>query len=214
MKQLPLLLSVVAGLLATGCASLDRSPEVFNQPSVYGSPEPIAAAIRPPVKAATGLPTYSSPAAQRFAALSSDGRSNLAHGDAAAAEYSFSQALEVNPFDPIALNNLAVAKAERNQFYTALGLLERAAKLAPSNAEIAANLARMRLYVAEVATVGRDPLLPLGRVEDGLPPDAPALWDSTAPLNQVTPVGYYSSSGCKNRSKQPDSAACISEPAP
>ncbi len=212
MNSRPIAAALAGALLAAGCASLDRTPEVFNGPSAYGAPTPIAAEIRPPSGTAHSLPAYSSPAAQRFAALSSDGRNSLAQGDAAAAEYSFSQALEVNPFDPIALNNLAVAKAERNQFYSALGLLERAAKLAPSNAEIAANLARMRLYVAEVATVGRDPLGPLGRV-DGLPPDAPALWDASAPLNQVSPPGYYSSSGCSVLKGAPDATACVKEPA-
>ena len=118
----------------------------------------------------------------------------------------------MNPFDPVALNNLAVAKAERNQFYAALGLLERAAKLAPSNAEIAANLARMRLYVVETGSVGRDPLAPLANVEDGMPPNPPVLWDASMSLTRTAAPGYYSSAGCAMQKGKADEAACVTAP--
>jgi tetratricopeptide (TPR) repeat protein len=195
---------------------LDKLPaSATQQASTYGAPEVIPAPIEVPnAAAAAKLPrqAYSSPAAQQFASYATSGRESLAHGDAAAAEYSFNQALEVNPFDPVALNNLAVAKAERNQFYSALGLLERAAKLAPSNAEVAANLARMRLYVAETATVGRDPLAPLANVDDGLPPLPPQLWDASLPLSRSVAPGYYSSAACSMRKGQAEAAACVTEP--
>jgi len=207
-------LAACAGLSA--CASLDQAPTAAaQQASVYGAPEIIPAPIEVPTAAASAkLPrqAYSSPAAQQFASYATTGRESLAQGDAVAAEYSFNQALEVNPFDPVALNNLAVAKAERNQFYSALGLLERAAKLAPSNAEVAANLARMRLYVAETATVGRDPLGPLPNVDDGLPPQPPRLWDASLPLSRTAVPGYYSSAACSMRPGQTDAAACVTEP--
>jgi len=82
----------------------------------------------------------------RPSALDSAGRNSLANGDLAAADDSFQQELDSNPFDPIALNNLAVARSEEGKYQDALTLLERATKLAPDNVEIAANLSRMRAY--------------------------------------------------------------------
>jgi tetratricopeptide (TPR) repeat protein len=87
----------------------------------------------------------------------------------------------VNPFDPVALNNLAVAKADAYQYQEALKLLERAVRLAPDRNDIAANLDQLKTWVntygiptgeirqqlmnAEFSTPGRD-----------IPPPPPALW--------------------------------------
>lgn len=62
--------------------------------------------------------------------------------------------LPVNPFDPAALNNLAIEHAERGDLGKAQELLERAAKLDPDNEDIAANLADIRRMRESVASPG------------------------------------------------------------
>lgn len=63
--------------------------------------------------------------------------------------------LPVNPFDPAALNNLAIEHAERGDLGKAQELLERAAKLDPDNEAIAANLADIRRVRESVASPGQ-----------------------------------------------------------
>lgn len=111
----------------------------------------------------------------------SKGRTNFAQGDVAAAEASFGQAVDVNPFDPIALNNLAVTKTEAGQFHEALSLLQRAERLAPQNTEIAANLARLRSwnqnYAMQDGSVLGQAGIDMGTFKN-LPPKPPELWDT------------------------------------
>lgn len=111
------------------------------------------------------------------------GRRNMAEGDVATAERRFAEALEINPFDPVALNNLAAAKAEQGDYHTALELLERAERLAPQSADIAANLARLRGWVNYYAGNELHPAariaVPQARMTEGLPPPPPALWEPT-----------------------------------
>jgi len=115
--------------------------------------------------------------------VDSTARKSLAAGDVAGAEAGFGQAVSVNPFDPIALNNLAVAKTEAGQFHEALELLQRAERLAPQNTEVAANLARLRSWNQNYAmqdgrTLGSTDTVG-GLVEfKNLPPPPPALWDT------------------------------------
>lgn len=68
------------------------------------------------------------------------GRAYLAEGEPVAAAQSYSQALKVNPFDAVALNNLAVAKAAAGDYQSARDLLARAQRIAPTRADIRANL--------------------------------------------------------------------------
>jgi hypothetical protein len=95
------------------------------------------------------------------------------------------QAPLLNPFDPIALNNIAVAEAARGRYQQALTLLQRAVKLAPARADIAANLASMRQWLAQAegqAALGLQPQrLQLPYQESAVAP-VPPLWRSTAPL--------------------------------
>ena len=133
--------------------------------SVYGQPS----AIPEPIRAPSAVNT-----AEVFG-YDDLGRQGFAEGDAGKAEFNFEKALEVNPFDPVALNNLSVARAERGQFHEAMGLLERAAKLDPNNADVAANLARLRGYVQGYAMAGMEPLLPQS-ASGPLPPAPPGLW--------------------------------------
>lgn len=89
----------------------------------------------------------------------------------------------INPFDPIALNNMAVTEASRGRYQQALSLLQRAVKLAPARADIAGNLSSLQRWFAQVegqAALGMQPQpLQLPYQESSLP-DLPALW--TSPL--------------------------------
>lgn len=100
----------------------------------------------------------------------------------------------VNPFDPIALNNLAVAEVNLGRYQQALTLLQRAARLAPARADIALNLSNLERWMelaAQQATMGLAPkALQMPRPESA-PPDLPPLWQSTAPQgsgNGTAPV--------------------------
>lgn len=91
--------------------------------------------------------------------------------------------LSTNPFDPIALNNLAVTRAEQGDIYAAEDMLQRASKLAPNNLEIQRNLTRV-LQWQEVQSSEYIPpsryALPEGFGEQGLPPPPPPLWNSAS----------------------------------
>ena len=103
----------------------------------------------------------------------------------------------INPFDPIALNNLAVMEAGRGRYQQASSLLQRAVKLAPARADIAVNLSNLQRWLAQAegqAALGLTPQpLQLPYQEAGVP-DVPPLWatpppNSLAPrLNQQAPV--------------------------
>lgn len=102
-------------------------------------------------------------------------RSDMARGNLDAAESNLRQALEVNPFDPVALNNLAVAKAEQGDYHSSLDLLERAYELAPNHPDIQLNLTRMRGWVMTYAgNETRSKSNDWGRT--GLPPSPPPAW--------------------------------------
>jgi len=96
-------------------------------------------------------------------------------------EKRYQEDLSDNPFDPIALNNLAVTKAEQGDVYAAEEMLQRAARLAPTNIEIKRNLTRV-LQWQEVQSNEFIPptryALPDGFGEQGLPPAPPPLWQS------------------------------------
>lgn len=97
-----------------------------------------------------------------------------------ATQFRFERQLRVNPFDPAALNNLAVVKAGQGRFDDAHDLLQRAARLAPASTEITANLMRLRAWME---TLGRDPaaLDPPALGLSNIPPEPPPLWDPTPP---------------------------------
>ena len=92
----------------------------------------------------------------------------------------FEEALGINPFDPVALNNLAAAKVEWGDFHSALELLKRAARLAPQDTEIAANLSRLRGWLNSYSEAGMAAPGPqdLAQNQSGsLPPPPPPLWE-------------------------------------
>lgn len=182
MSSRALLVSLLPLLVCVACASTPASTAPVPAPAGYA---PVVAAsgqryqsqppaLAPPIRP----PTVARPAAA-FGQEDS-GLEGMAAGETERAEQSFERALEVNPFDPVALNNLAVAKAEQGQFHEATAFLERAAKLQPDNAEIAANLARLRGYVQGYAMAGVEPAGPAQPQSSGLPPAPPPLWGSRA----------------------------------
>lgn len=80
-----------------------------------------------------------------------------------------------NPFDPVTLNNLAVARGERGDFFVAADLLQRARRLAPGHPVIEQNLAQVDAWVSHHADSGRiTPLAEDQRLR--LPPEPPPLW--------------------------------------
>ncbi|HKY90943.1 MAG TPA: hypothetical protein VJM11_07875 [Nevskiaceae bacterium] len=95
------------------------------------------------------------------------------------AQFRFERQLRVNPFDPAALNNLAVVKAAQGRYGDAKDLLERAQRLAPDSVEIEANLSRLRIWM-EMAGEPRGPTGP-GLDASPFPPEPPRLWDPVPP---------------------------------
>ena len=112
-------------------------------------------------------------------------RQHLAEGQPDAAELALQEALQVNPFDAAAINNLAVVRSEQGHYYEAIDLLERASRLTPDDPEIAANLARLRHWVQAYGMSANDPYGVLPHPSDGtpslsqpsVPAPAPPLWD-------------------------------------
>lgn len=94
-------------------------------------------------------------------------------------------ALAINPFDPIALNNMAIVEASRGRYQQASSLLQRAVKLAPARADIAANLSSLQRWMAQVegqAALGMTPQpLQLPYQESAIP-EVPPLWVQPPPL--------------------------------
>ncbi|MDT0497349.1 tetratricopeptide repeat protein [Algiphilus sp. W345] len=158
----PILPFCLAALVLASCAADDPRAEGLNVRAPYGS------------VAGQGAVASGSPGSS----YSNMGRQSLAQGQPERAAYQFEEALKVNPFDPVALNNLAVAKAEQEDYHTAVDLLSRAARLAPDDVEIAANLARLRNWVNSEALSGVDSEDWSGQADlSALPPPPPDLWN-------------------------------------
>ncbi|MFZ6656891.1 tetratricopeptide repeat protein [Undibacterium sp. TJN19] len=110
-----------------------------------------------------------------------EGRNFLAEGNNSAASKKFAEAAKVNPFDASALNNQAVALAAQGDTEKALNLLERANRLAPNRADIAANLTELRNWMNRNNPQIQAPQrkLPIGAAYQGqgdIPPEPPPLW--------------------------------------
>jgi len=93
----------------------------------------------------------------------------------------FEERLDVNPFDPVALNNLAVARAEQGEVYEAEELLRRAVKIAPEDPTLRQNLERVQRWQPVQSSDFAPPTryqLPEGFDRQGLPPTPPPLWRS------------------------------------
>lgn len=193
-------------------------------PGPFGTPSNIPEPLRGPVMQ---QPEFATPVdMDALYGYDSAGRAGLAEGDPARAEFSYERALEVNPFDAVALNNLAVAKAENGQFYEAMALLERAAKLTPDNSDVVANLARLRGYVQSYATAGVGPTeaTRTASYSGNLPPPPPALWARSeraytsrpaAPRpSMAAPQDYYVSDACRRVKNKDGTVDVVCDPQP
>jgi tetratricopeptide (TPR) repeat protein len=123
--------------------------------------------------AATHAPTFA-------ADLMQYGRAYLAEGDHAAAAKSYAEVVRLNPFDPVAQNNLAVARAAAGDYQSALELLNRAVKLAPNRTDIRENLTGLQGWMASTggvtpaATTRPQAVRPVAAA--AVLPEPPGLW--------------------------------------
>lgn len=107
-------------------------------------------------------------------------RSAYARGDIPRAAAALNESVRVNPFDPVALNNLAVNYAAQGDYQNALSLLERALRIAPNRSDIMNNHANLRAWMSQDSqfTLGSRPTntpLNFPRAEDS-PQNFPPLW--------------------------------------
>lgn len=103
----------------------------------------------------------------------------LSRGDTARAIAQLESELGKNPFDPVVLNNLAVAYGDKADFSRAGELLRRAHRLAPADSVIRRNLYAVEQWQAYMAQRSEQAELTRG-TRDGsdprIPPEPPALW--------------------------------------
>jgi tetratricopeptide (TPR) repeat protein len=123
---------------------------------------------------------FTSPADRDAAA-----RSAYARGDTSRVNSSLTEAVRTNPFDPVALNNLAVNYAASGDYQNAVALLERAQRIAPNRVDIVNNLANLKAWMVQdsqfaVGTRGTPQALNFPRAED-TPPELPPLWAGPTP---------------------------------
>jgi tetratricopeptide (TPR) repeat protein len=107
-------------------------------------------------------------------------RSAYARGDVSRAATALNESVRVNPFDAVALNNLAVNYAAQGDYQNALSLLERALRIAPNRSDIMNNHANLRAWItqdSQFALGSRPNSAPLNfpRAED-TPGNFPPLW--------------------------------------
>lgn len=126
-------------------------------------------------------------------------RSAYARGDIPRAAAALNESVRVNPFDPVALNNLAVNYAAQGDYQNALSLLERALRIAPNRSDIMNNHANLRAWMSQdtqFAVGSRPTNTPLNfpRAEDS-PQNFPPLW---APPQQMQNPPVVRSSGQQN----------------
>lgn len=124
------------------------------------------------------------------------GRAYLAEGENAAAIESFQDANRLNPFDPVALNNLGVAHAAAGDYQSALELFARAVKLAPNRRDIGENHRYLLTWMAGERRGGigekSAPSIQAGLTNTDLgryTPEPPALWQvhgKKSPQPQIT----------------------------
>lgn len=80
-----------------------------------------------------------------------------------------------NPYDPVALNNLAVARARGGEAFSALDLLDRASRLAAGNRIIESNRDALRDWIARRIDAGNRRVALQAGTGSALPAP-PALW--------------------------------------
>ncbi len=117
------------------------------------------------------------------------GRAYLAEGDSAAAVQSYSELVRQNPFDPVALNNMAVAKAAAGDYQSALEMLQRAQRLAPQRLDIRDNLNQLQAWLQQNHTIAISSKLPAARSPGSsaatILPEPPPLWPPVAATSRT-----------------------------
>ncbi|NKF23727.1 tetratricopeptide repeat protein [Solimonas marina] len=105
-------------------------------------------------------------------------QSLLENGKVSQAVTTLEDSLGDNPFDPVQLNNLAVVRTRDGDVYTALQLLDRAARLEPDQPVIADNRKKLREWIAAKIGANKQQMdaVPLDHLPSMLP-DPPPLWD-------------------------------------
>ncbi len=118
------------------------------------------------------------------------GRAYLAEGDSTAAVHSYGELVRQNPFDPVALNNMAVAKAAAGDYQSALDMLQRAQRLAPQRLDIRDNLTQLQNWLQQHHTIPVASKLPaarpLGSSAATILPEPPPLWSPPASASSST----------------------------
>lgn len=133
-------------------------------------------------------------------------KSAYARGDTARATATLIESVRLNPFDAVALNNLAVNYAAQGDYQNAISLLERAQRIAPSRADIANNLANLKAWLTQdnqfaLGSRGVPQALNLPRSED-IPKELPPLW--TPPNASVLPPQAQQGSSLIQNASQPN----------
>ncbi len=110
------------------------------------------------------------------------GRAYLAEGNSAGAIQSYTELVRQNPFDPVALNNMAIAKAAAGDYQSALDLLTRAARLAPQRADIRENLTQLQGWQQQTHSISLNPINGKSAAartsRAGILPEPPPLWQA------------------------------------
>ncbi|MGI4816321.1 MAG: tetratricopeptide repeat protein [Janthinobacterium lividum] len=120
------------------------------------------------------------------------GRQLMASGDPAQAAERFQMAVDADPNDPVALNNLAIARANLGDYRAAYELLRRASALAPQRADIAANRDRLGSWLNSRSNIvlshaGTDADAPVP--DSAASAEVPPLWDPSMAEQVIAPAG-------------------------
>ena len=98
----------------------------------------------------------------------------MAEGDHEGAIKSYTEALRLNPFDPVALNNMGVAKAAAGDYQTAIDFLIRANKRAPNRRDIKENMENLQGWLKAYSGISNAPSMSVNI----LTPESPQLWSA------------------------------------
>ena len=141
------------------------------------------------------------------------GRAYLAEGDTAGAIENYQEAAKINPFDPVALNNLAVARAAAGDYQAALDLLAKAIKLAPGRTDISENHRQLQSWMNDQLLGGpsaaiRRPVAAQSSPQNfGIVSEPPPLWqrgtnENSAPAFRTGTSDQSMSYSTKKKSKR------------
>jgi Flp pilus assembly protein TadD len=136
------------------------------------------------------------------------GRTYLAEGEAVAAAKSFAEQQRMAPYDPVALNNLGVAKAAAGDYLTALDLIARAQKLAPYRTDIQDNLSNLREWVKTYAAPQDDTLL----ADANVPQEPPVLWPQQQQQARAQQPESQPPAAAERRARRSTSRSCKKPP--